>query len=95
NSQQSEKNFRGLAIHRAHRKGALFFYISGLHSKWLKELITKNNNLYLHNKKSINDYNHYVIKGHDVFIEVIAKDFKIEKINKENAGEYTRLIDEA
>jgi hypothetical protein len=66
-----------------------------LNSKWLEAQINKDNKLYPHNRKLINDYNHYVIKGHDVFIEVIARDFILEKINKENAGEYARLSDEA
>ncbi|NQX65663.1 hypothetical protein HQN90_05930 [Paenibacillus alba] len=55
----------------------------------------KHKSLYPKSNSRNDEYNHYVIKGHDVYVEVIAKDYIIERLNREQAGEYIRLIDEA
>ncbi|MES9685211.1 hypothetical protein CN514_05985 [Bacillus sp. AFS001701] len=70
------------------------YILKVLNSRWLEELYTKQ--LRLYSRSKINkDYNHYVVRGHDVCVEVIAREFIIEKLNKEQAGENFRLSEEA
>lgn len=69
-------------------------------STWLRELIDEKRKLYpaeIHiglswDKKK---YVHFVVQGHDAYIDIIATEFNIEIIPRERAGELVRLIDEA
>lgn len=65
-----------------------------LNSSWLNEITIQKKTRYP-NSHYADDYSHYVVKGHDVMVEVIAKGFSLERQSREQAGEYVRLIDEA
>lgn len=71
------------------------YILSVIDSQWLKTLVMKHKRLYPNSNKEQIGYKHYVVRGHDVYAEVIALDFSLEKLNREQAGEYARLIDEA
>ncbi|GIP39021.1 hypothetical protein J31TS4_23010 [Paenibacillus sp. J31TS4] len=64
-------------------------------SVWLSELNNKKKELYPNSHTDHLNYCHYVINGHDVYVEVIAKDFVLKRISREQAGHYAWLIDEA
>jgi hypothetical protein len=76
------------------------FILQVENSTWLKELLDREMSLYP-NKKNVaytwdnKPYVHYVIQGHDVYVEAIASNYLVEKVDRENAGELARLIDEA
>jgi hypothetical protein len=40
-------------------------------------------------------YHHYVVSGHDNYVEVIAASFEEQVMSRSEAGELARLIDEA
>ncbi|WP_127534384.1 hypothetical protein [Paenibacillus kobensis] len=63
------------------------------HSRWLNERMARKQKFYSNSLPS-HDYKHFVVHGHEVIVEVIAKDFTLERISKEQAGEFARLIDE-
>ncbi|KRE70877.1 hypothetical protein [Paenibacillus sp. Soil750] len=71
------------------------YILKVIDSQLLKGMLAKHKRLYPTSKTKNDDYNHYVVAGHDVYIEVIALDFCLVRLNREQAGEYTRLIDEA
>jgi len=69
-------------------------------STWLRKLIDEKREVYpsdIHigfswDKK---EYVHFVVQGHDAYIDIIATEFNIEIIPRDRAGDLVRLIDEA
>ncbi len=70
------------------------YILSVLDSHWLNSLVMKNKRLYPNSilESGYKDYKHIVVIGHDVYVEVIAKDFTLKKLNREQAGEYAKLM---
>ena len=67
-----------------------------VHSVWLADETSRRSKNYPEwRKHDSRTYHHYLVKGHDNYYEVIASGFVEESIARDEAGELTRLIDEA
>lgn len=69
-------------------------------STWLRCLINEKREVYPDGVQiglswDKKEYIHFVVHGHDAYIDIIATDFIMEIIPRECAGELVRLIDEA
>lgn len=64
-------------------------------SLWLKDMMEKRENYYGNwTKWKDNKYYHYHIEGHDNYFDIIAEDYSIEKIMKNENHYYNRLWNE-
>lgn len=69
-------------------------------SQWLRALVERKKELHpnlINPQEAYNGklYKHFVVLGHDVYVDVIATGFRIEKIDRCCAGELVYLIDNA
>ena len=65
-------------------------------SEWLKHESEQRSRSYPEWKKwDSRLYHHYVMSGHDNYVEVIAASFEERLVSRREAGELARLIDEA
>lgn len=65
-------------------------------SVWLKEVLAIRNKYYSDNWTGWKDrtYKHYLVSSHDNYFEIIATDYRVERIDKTAAGKYAYLIKE-
>ena len=64
-------------------------------SHWLVELSVEYQKLYPESRREKTAFHHYVVKGHDNYVELIASGFDETIVPFDEAGELRRLIDEA
>ncbi|HZG81786.1 MAG TPA: hypothetical protein VEZ13_13540 [Brevibacillus sp.] len=71
------------------------YILSIQNSSWVKQVAENEKRIYGDRAIDYSLYLHYVVQGHDVYVEIIAKEFTLTKIYRHEAGDIVRLIDEA
>jgi hypothetical protein len=79
--------------YEAHHRSCIYEVVD---SKWLAQESELRGQSYPEWRASDRkEYHHYVVSGHDNFVEVIAASFEEQIVPRSDAGELVRLIDES